>query len=100
MVRSVPSGALCGIGVLGSCPFAPIESMLRYFAPSSVLILMSTRLWLPTKPFLTVNVTFTQGGVAPHSGRSPPIATSDTLPTFTPAMRTSLSALRFADSVK
>jgi len=48
---------------------------------------------LPTNPSLTVNVTLTR----PLSASN---VTSCTLPTFTPAIRTSSSGLRLADSVK
>ncbi len=53
--------------------------------------MMATVLWSPTKAFLTLNFTLT---------RLPSSAVEDTVPTFTPAIRTSSFGPRFASSVK
>src|SRR4051794_29646836 len=81
-----------GIVALASCSEDPTESTDRYFAPSKVLILIATVLRSPMNAFLTLKVTFTLS--------SPVSATVSTLPTFTPAMRTSSPDRRFASSVK
>ena len=79
------------MGVPGSCAFVPDESMARYLAPSSVLIVICRVLSLPMKAFFTLKTTFTL---------SPSSVVEETVPTFTPAMRTSSLGRRFASSVK
>ena len=82
---------LIGIGLDGSCAAAPSGSTARYFAPSSVLIMMDAVLASPIQVCLTRKVTFTW----PRASETPV-----TLPTSTPATRTSLPGTSPADSVK
>ena len=75
----------------GSWP-EPAGARLRYIAPSRVLTLMSARVSLPKSAFSsTRKVTFTW---------SPSSSTFSTLPTRTPATRTSSLALSPPASVK
>jgi hypothetical protein len=82
---------LTGMRREGLCFAVPSGSTARYFSPSSVLIMIEAREALPTQVSLTRNVTFT----CPRS-RDTPV----TLPTFTPATRTSFPEFSPADSVK
>jgi hypothetical protein len=71
-----------GMPVPGFSAFSPCGSSDRYFCPSSVLILIAALVRSPSQASLTLNDTFTD---APSSSMSL------TLPTLTPAIRTSLS---------
>ncbi len=81
-----------GISLSSSiCP-EPAGSSERYMAPSSVLILMAAAVSEPnSSPLSTRKATRTW---------SPASSTDSTLPTRTPAIRTSSSALSPPDSLK
>ena len=81
---------VAGIVAAGFCVPVPSGSSARYLSPSRVLIWMLTVLALPTQASLTRNETLT---------RFPSSATPVTLPTVTPATRTSLPGLSPASSV-
>ena len=71
---------LIGIVVPASCVASPCGSSAMYSWPSRVLILIAAVVWLPTQASLTSNWIRT---FVPCS------AIESTVPTFTPAMRTS-----------
>ncbi len=79
-----------GIGSDGESSAPPCGSSARYFWPSSVLIRMAAVVWSPSHASPTRKLTSTW---------SSSISTSETVPTFTPAMRTSLSGRSPAASV-
>src|SRR5260221_8381169 len=80
-----------GIGVAGSCGALPSGSSPRYLSPSSVLISIPAVDLLPTHSLRTRKVTAT---LLPSS------VTPVTLPTVTPAIRTSLPGCSPAASAK
>ena len=80
--RRGPSCGRAGSPCPGSASPAPCGSSDRYFWPSSVLILIAAPVRSPSQASLTLNDTLTD---APSSWMSL------TLPTLTPAIRTSLS---------
>ncbi|CAM5719071.1 hypothetical protein SALBM217S_01027 [Streptomyces griseoloalbus] len=75
----------------GSCGRDPSGSTARYLSPSTVLTAMAAVVRSPIQASSTVKETFTSG---------PSSATPVTLPTLTPAMRTSSPSSRPAASVK
>lgn len=79
-----------GIRSSGSSTSVPRGSSARYFCPRIVLIWMEAAVSFPTQASWTLNDTIT---------RSPSRSTPVTLPTFTPAIRTSLVGLRPAASL-
>src|SRR6266567_6142822 len=72
------------------CLVSATESTARYFAPSSVLILIDRVLWSPMNACLTRKVTLTWLPSSP---------TEETVPTLTPATRTSSLGLMPAASL-
>jgi hypothetical protein len=81
-----------GMAVAGESLPLPSGSSARYSAPTTVLIRIDAFVSSPSRtPFLTRNLTTTWSLSSP---------TLVTVPTFTPATRTSSVFLRLADSVK